>query len=89
MNNEMMESTTPMDDILGVLDGWIQNPKSVTPEAVNSLKEQLMELKGVVDSEDETESEDESYGTMKKKENGENGTDGSGLLITIGRAMKK
>lgn len=86
-NKEMMNESesTPMDDILSTLNEWEKNPKKVTSESISSLKQQLMDLKSIVDSEEESE----PYNEDGENNMGKKGEDGSGLLITIGRAMKK
>lgn len=47
-------SGTPVDDIISSVDSFIADPKSATPEALQQLKSDLMDLKTVIDGGDQS-----------------------------------
>lgn len=58
--NEMPEEAqdapgSPIDAIIATVDGYIQNPASVTPETLAQLKMDLEDLKTVLDGEEQGE----------------------------------
>ena len=66
---------TPMGEIVARLDSMISDFKSVTPESLKSLKEDIMDMKGYMDESGESEmGEDEGK---------------SGILLTISNMRKK
>lgn len=40
---------SPIDDIISSVDGFISNPKSITPQSLQQLKMDLEDLKTVLD----------------------------------------
>ena len=62
-----------LDGIIARVESYIQNPKLVTPETLSVLKEDLIDLKSVVDGEDEEAPEE----------------GGGGLAIMIGKMRRK
>lgn len=46
---------SPIDAIIATVDGYIQNPASVTPETLGQLKMDLEDLKTVLDGEEQGE----------------------------------
>lgn len=52
MEGEETPEMTPIDQIISRVDGYIQNPASVTPETLMELKAELEDLRMGVESED-------------------------------------
>ena len=81
MNETNMENEKPesdgIDGIIATVESYIQNPKMVTPETLNQLKSDLMDLKDYLDN---GENQEESGGNTPFNEGH------GGLAIMIGRA---
>lgn len=46
---------SPIDNIISTVDGYIQDPKTITPETLAQLKMDLEDLKTVLDGEEHGE----------------------------------
>ena len=80
---EKPESNTEgIDSIISRLEEYIADPKLATSETLTELKDQLVDLKSYLDGEDTSEMSDERNDMNDEKGHG-------GLMITIGRLMKK
>lgn len=81
-----MEEMNPVDEIISTIDSYIKNPKLVTPETLSELKQQVLDIKMALDQEDEPSEMENEYKDEKPENSKEHG---GGLLITIGKAMKR
>lgn len=58
MDNNSMETEspemTPIDGIISRVDSYISNPSQVTPETLNELKNELVDLKTFLDGGEES-----------------------------------
>lgn len=79
MKSEMMmeksEHMDVRDEVVSMLDSYIENPKLVTPETLSDLKDKVMEAFDM-DGMDEDQDMEKDH-------------DQGGLMITIGKAAKK
>ena len=71
---EAGEELTPLDSIIQRVESYIENPRLATPETLTELRDELLDLKSVTDSEEEPEG-----GMMEKPESKR-----KGLSIIIG-----
>ena len=60
-----VEEISPIQSVISTVDSYIQNPASVTPETLMSLKEQLMAIQADVEGEDAPEGTGMSDEIMK------------------------
>jgi hypothetical protein len=73
--NEEYGEVTPLQGIISQLDSMISDPKTITPESLQSIRDDLADMQGYVDGE-ETE--------QKPKKGG-----AEGIMISIGNMRKK
>lgn len=69
---EEMMNTEPegIDGVIAKVDSYLANPKMVTPETLMSLKEDLMDIKMLLDGEEEMEEEPTAMSEMVAKYGG-------------------
>lgn len=77
----MEQMQSPFSEIEKKLDILIENPDAATPETLGEIKEMIADLREYFD-EEEAETE-------KPEPEEEDGEEKGGLMITIGRAMRK
>lgn len=63
--NIMSEDKSPLDELVDQVQSYIDDPKLVTPETLEDLKTQLVDLKTVFDSDEESEEESEDSHNME------------------------
>lgn len=63
--NIMSEDKSPLDELVDQVQSYIDDPKLVTPETLEDLKTQLVDLKTVFDSDEESEEEPEDSHNME------------------------
>lgn len=73
MMNKETEDKMGIDAIISRVESYVEDPDLVTPETLMELKEELMDLKGYMDGEDEMEEPEKEEG---------------GLSIIIGKKMR-
>lgn len=78
----MEQMQSPFSEIEKKLDILIENPDAATPETLGEIKEMIADLREYFDEEDTGEEKADS-------EEEDDGEEKGGLMITIGRAMKK
>ena len=84
-STDTTDSTTPLDEIISRVDSYIADPKLVTTDTLTQLKNDLVDLKSVIDQEETGESESDQGQTSYEPQNGEK----PGLSIIIGMHRKK
>jgi len=86
-NSEMNEEEVmenPLDLMISRLDGYIKDPKLITPETLDEFKTELIDLKESMNMEDDEDEYDDSSVDQKDKMPMKK----PGLIITIGRVGK-
>lgn len=76
------EEMTPIDEIISRVEEYIKNPKMVTSETLQALKDDLLDLKPMLDGD-----EREGMGEMDEGMKGGHGK--PSLVIAIGGMKKK
>lgn len=82
---EDMGMKNPLDEIIKKVDGYIANPKMVTPETLTEVRDSLVELKSYMDEDGESDGEGEENGGDSGSENGKSPS----LTVMIGKMRNK
>ena len=72
---------SPLDAIIAKVDGYIQNPKTATPDTLAELKQDLMDVKSYYDEDQEPEEDD---GMDEEQANPK----GLAIMIGMGKGRK-
>lgn len=67
---EQPETTSPLDGLIGQVDSYISDPSLVTPETLNDLKNQLMDLKMAMEGDEREGMGEEPMNNMSAKISG-------------------
>lgn len=84
MKHETMTDTTPLDEIISRVESYIKNPKLVTEETLTEVRDDLVDLKKIIDGEDTDEMNDTNDTNMEDMK-GMEGMEGYGKKMKEGK----